>query len=207
MLRAAALLLVLPLLATAQDPQAILSASRSKINGFADITVEFRKTVRFAGGNEGPAVEGKLILKKKKFILHIGAQDVYCNASTLWQVDNDAQEITISTYDPEEGVSPDRIFTISQEDMRSQYAGAEAVNGRMCHKVVLFPLGSTDYVSITVWIDQAASLPRQMMTHYKNGSKVTYTMKTIVSDKQIEDAVFSLNPAQRFPGYAVEDLR
>jgi outer membrane lipoprotein-sorting protein len=200
-------LVLLPLAVAAQNPQAILDASRAKMNGFNDITVEFRKTVRYVNGSEAPAIEGTLIMKKKKFILHIAPLDVYCNTTTLWQVDNQAKEVTVSAYDADEGLSPDRIFTISQDDMRTQYAGAEAIGGKQCHKIVLFPLASTDYVSITVWIDQAAKLPRQMLTKYKNGSKVTYTMKTIVSDKQIDDAAFTLNPTQRYPTYTVEDLR
>jgi outer membrane lipoprotein-sorting protein len=200
------MLLALPFGLRAQDPQAILDAARRKINGFADVTVEFRKTVVFVSGQAPPPVEGKLVLKKPRFILHVGKQDVYCDGTTTWNVDHEAQEITINAYNPQEGLTPDRIFSIGTEQMRSQYAGAEAVNGLMCHKIILFPLQTTDYVSITVWVDQAKNLPRQTMTHYKNGSKITYTMTSIVSDRQISNGAFTYDRA-RNPTYAVEDLR
>lgn len=202
----AVMLMAAPALLHAQDPQAILDAARRKVNGFSDVTVEFRKTVVFVSGQAPPAVEGKLILKKPRFILHVGRQDVYCDGATTWNIDHDAEEITLNTYNPEEGLTPDRIFTIGTEQMRSQYAGAEAVGGLMCHKIILFPLQTTDYVSITVWIDQAKNLPRQSMTHYKNGSKITYTMLSIVSDRQIQNGAFTYDRS-RNPGYAVEDLR
>lgn len=191
--------------AFAQDAERILSKARDKVNNLDAVAVEFKKKVTFQGGNS-TAFSGSFYLKgDDKFSLSIQGQHVISDGRKLYSINAEDQEITIRNIEKGDRLSPDRLFRLSQDDMKSRYEGQEAIAGHSCHRIALFPQGEADYINIVVWIDADEYLPRKMRTNYKNGSVVEYAINSIDTSPDIKASYFKFDKSN-YPGFFVEDL-
>jgi len=201
-----ALFLLLPTLLVGQDPAQLLDKSRTKLNTTRDLEITFKKSAEFVNGGAGSEYTGTLKRQGNAFKLDIQDQTVLNTGQAQYAINHADNEITITENDPESALTPDRLFALTTDNMRSSYGGTEAVGGRSCHKLMLFPLGQADYASITIWLDTQENLPRKILTRYKNGTKITYTVQQLKLNPGFSETAFEFQPAL-YLTYRIEDLR
>lgn len=192
------------------DPEAdkLLKAMRNKVNTAKDLKATFVKTLEMRGATQKPhKTNGTLKFKTGKFKMDFTDQVVVCNGATLWSYLPEEQEITISKYDEKEGFSPDRMFTFSQEKMKTQFNGAETANQKAATKVTLYPVDAKlDYFKVEIWIITAESLPTRLKIWNRNGSIVTYDLTGVAVNTGLADTEFAFD-VKKYPGAEVIDNR
>lgn len=190
----------------AQDKkaEAILAGSRTKVKSLANMVASFNKTFELRGSSKKPVVvKGKIKMKKEKFRVELSDQLVICNGKKMWSYLIEDKECTESDYDPNEGFSPDRIFSISQSNMKTKYDGLETVNGFKAEKITMLANEKrSEYFKVETWIDSGKLLPVQVKIWNRNGSVITFQITNVDTSTQLADTEFTFNPKD-YPGIEV----
>lgn len=198
-----------PSLYAQQDARAekILKNSRNKVNKLKTLEADFNKSTRTNSGKAvGGDYSGKLVMKGSKFRLQLNDQVIICDGSTQWAVNQTDKEVLVSNYDPKEGFTADKLFSVSQEDMKSAYIGQEPIGNIMTDYIELVPKKQEDYFKIKMWVSVNSSLPRKMEIYYRNGTIVTYTMSHLHWNGDVPSTAFAFSKSE-WPGFYIEDMR
>lgn len=204
--------LYLTLLWAQVDPKAdnLIRSSRKKLKSMDYMTVQFSYTME----NRADTTQQRIIRsgtfryrpKQNKFAVDLGDIAVLSDGKTIWQFLKKEKEVNVSSYDPKEGFSLERVFRIYEEDMKVRLDKTETYKGRTTHKISLFPISDhTDYFRVEVWIDAQTELPQRMRISNRDGTVVEYELKNY-NTQPIPDSAFVFDSA-RHPGVKVIDLR
>lgn len=192
------------------DPEAakLLKKAQAKFNSLKDVSVGFKKSLEGGiTGKKAAGFAGTMKLKKDKYRIELSDQLIICNGKTLWHYLKTENEVTVSNYDAKDGFSPDKVFKISQNDMKARYDGADNLAGVATEKVSMFPNNkATDYFRIEVWFEAQKHFPRKMKIFNRNGSVITYELTDFKTDANITEEQFTFN-AGAYPGVELIDNR
>jgi outer membrane lipoprotein-sorting protein len=190
----------------AQDKkaEAILAGSRTKVKSLVNMVASFNKTLELRGSSKKPVfIKGKIKMKKEKFRVELSDQLVICNGKKMWSYLIEDKECTESDYDPNDGFSPDRIFSITQSNMKTKYDGIQTVNGAKAEKITMLANEKrSEYFKVETWIDASKLLPVQVKIWNRNGSVVTFQITNVDTNTQLADTEFTFNPKD-YPGIEV----
>ncbi|MFW5659638.1 MAG: LolA family protein [Bacteroidota bacterium] len=187
-----------------QDAQAtaVLNKARAKVNNMTDLSVTFKKSIKMNSGRAlGTGYTGKLMMKGERFRVNIQNQTVISDGTTQWAINKLDEEVIISKVDEEQAFTPDRLFRLSQKDMRTKYHG---MDGGM-HKVEMIPNKEEDYFKSYIWIGQD-NLPKKMEVYNRNGSIITYAVEDVKYNTGLSASLFAFNKS-KYGDYYIEDMR
>ncbi len=194
------------------DPRAdnLVKASRKKIRSLESFSVEFAYHVENKADTTQKTIHKKGLLRYKpsqnKFHLDLGDMLVICDGKTVWQYLKRENEVTLTSFDPKEGFSLEKVFRIYDQDMKVRLDQTDYAKGRKIHKISMFPVSDrTDYYRVEVWIDEATSLPQQIRFSHRDGTVVTYELRNFAATP-LADNAFTFDPKQ-YPGVQTVDLR
>jgi outer membrane lipoprotein-sorting protein len=174
------------------NPQAdkVIKASQAKFDGLADVTADFTYTLSNPNMKKPVVKKGVVTLKKNKYKIVFADEEMYCNGKYNWVVLKQDEEIVKNDFDPEEGLSPDRLYKVYEKDMKSDYNGVENNN----HKVTLFAKSDDGDIWKTVlWIDKETKLISKAIMYARNGSQYTYEMGNIKTNTGVADGIFNFD--------------
>lgn len=184
--------------------ETILVSAQSKVNTTPSLVANFSKTLELNGSKKKAiSVRGKVKLKKEKFRVELSDQLVICNGKKIWSYLINEKECTVSNYDPAEGFSPDRLFKLSQKNMKIKYDGVETVNGVKAEKVTMLPDDKKiDYYKIEAWVDAFKNFPTKVKVWNRNGSIVTFDITNVNTGANFAENEFDFN-SKDYPGVEI----
>ena len=191
----------------AQDQIAkeILDRLSTTTKSYENISIEFDLVLENINQNIKGLQQGALILAGEKFQLTIDNQTIINNGESQWIYLADMNEVQIIEHDPEDNIiSPNKLFTIYEEDYKYTYVGAKSEKGKRLQIINLFPKESREFIKINIGVDAARNQLERITIHDKNGVTYTYLVKSFESNTPIKPFIF--NTAD-FPGIEVIDLR
>ena len=192
----------------AQDKLAeqILEKLSKTTKAFTSISIEFDHTFtnKSAGINEKNS--GTLILKGEQFRIDMEKQLIVNNGTTHWIYLKEMNELTIMDYDSEDedALSPNKLFTVYNEDYKNAYVEAKSVNGERMHIIDLFPKEIGPIMKIRLTINALKNQISILQLYDKNGGVYTYNIKSFKADLDV--APFNFN-VTNYPEVEVIDLR
>jgi outer membrane lipoprotein-sorting protein len=205
------------------DPKAkaILDEVSKTAKAYSTISATFSVTVKQAN-NTTDVKNGSVIMKggKYKIILDNKVKDVvkkeeyYNDGKTTWVYIEKQKEVTIDyAPDPtkkkaENSISPNDIFTIHEKGFKYTFIKEETQNGRVVQIINLFPEkpDKKNYHTVKVTIDKLKKQIINVVFLNKDGSSITYNVKTFTPNTEISDAMFQFD-LKAHPGTSVIDLR
>ena len=192
----------------AQDKLAeqILEKLSKTTKAFTSISIEFDYTFtnKSAGINEKNS--GTLILKGEQFRIDMEKQLIVNNGTTHWIYLKEMNELTIMDYDSEDedALSPNKLFTVYNEDYKNAYVQAKSINGERMHIIDLFPKESGPIMKIRLTINALKNQISILALYDKNGGVYTYNIKNFKSNLDVVPFNFD---ATNYPEMEVIDLR
>ena len=192
----------------AQDELAtdILAKLSEITKAYTSITIEFDHTFtnKSAGINEKNS--GTLILKGEQFRIDMEKQLIVNNGTTHWIYLKEMNELTIMDYDSEDedALSPNKLFTVYNEDYKNAYVQAKSINGERMHIIDLFPKESGPIMKIRLTINALKNQISILALYDKNGGVYTYNIKSFKADLDVVPFNFD---ATNYPEVEVIDLR
>ena len=173
---------------------------------YSSISIEFDHifTNKSAGINEKS--RGKLDLEGENFRIDMPQQLIINNGTTHWIYLKEMNEVQIMDYDleDEDALSPNKLFTVYDEDYKSAYVEAKSVNGVRMHIINLFPKESGPIMKIRLTINALKSQISILALYDKNGGIYTYNIKSFKTNQELPP--FNFNTTNH-PDVEVIDLR
>lgn len=211
-------------LSAQQDPKAkaILDEVSKTAKAYTSITATFSMTIENPN-NTKDVQEGSLILKGKKYKVILSKKvkdkvkkEEYRNdTKTTCNYSESSSEVTVD-YAPDpnkanakNGMNLADIFTIHEKGFKFSFEKESTVNGRVMQIINLYPekADGKSYHTIKVTVDKLKKQIVSMTMLNNNGSKITYTIKTLTPNLQVNDTEFEFNVKNYPAGTTVVDLR
>ena len=192
----------------AQDELAeqILENLSETTKDFTSISIEFDHTFtnKSAGINEKNS--GTLILKGEQFRIDMEKQLIVNNGTTHWIYLKEMNELTIMDYDSEDedALSPNKLFTVYNEDYKNAYVEAKSINEERMHIIDLFPKESGPIMKIRLTINALKNQISILQLYDKNGGVYTYNINNFKSNLDVVPFNFD---ATNYPEVEIIDLR
>jgi outer membrane lipoprotein-sorting protein len=190
----------------AQDPLAkeALDKLRSTTKSYKNMTIGFDFIIENKSQNIKETQQGILVLQEDKFILEMDAQTIINNGESQWVYLSDMNEVQIMEHDPEEEMTPNKLFTIYENGYKYTYIGASSVQGKRLQLIDLFPEESGDFMKINIAIDAVKNEIYRIRMHDKNGGTYTYLVNSFKSNTKTKPFYFD---NEKHQGVEVIDLR
>ena len=178
------LLLAISSILFAQDPVAkeALEKLRATTKSYKNMTVAFDFIIENKSQNIKETQQGILVLQEDNFRLEMDAQTIINDGESQWVYLADMNEVQIMEHDPEEEMTPNKLFTIYENGYKYTYVGASSEKGKRLQLIDLFPEESGEFMKINIAIDAAKNEIYRIRMHDKNGGTYTYLVNSFKSN-------------------------
>ncbi len=197
-------------LAQAQDPKArqILDAMSKKYQSMKVFRADFNQTLENTSSKVKENVEGEITVMGNKFRLKTEDQEIINNGNTIWTYIKSENEVNISENDPEdEGMTPNKIFTMYKKGYKSAYIEEAKVDGELCDVIELSPEDRNDPVfKVRLNISKKDKSLKSWVMFRNNGNRYTYSITDFTPNPNVDNNYFAFDKT-KFKGVKVIDLR
>jgi outer membrane lipoprotein-sorting protein len=193
-------------LTVAQDQKAIkiLNDSKSKMEGMADFTANFKYSVKAATRNAATKT-GKIKYKKGKFRITLPDQEMICDKRKIWVYMKKDNEVNVSPYDKDSGIDIEQIFKTYQNSAKARYTGEESIGAIACHKIEIATTDKKlDYNQVKLWINTKTNFLEKATLVDRRQTATTYEFSNVKTNNGFTDKEFEFNTA-KYPGVKVYD--
>ena len=209
-LLAALFTLVSSLQVQAQDATALLTKLSNKAKTYSTIEATFKSTLIDSRNNLRVEQRGTLFLKGKRYQIDLGDFMVVSDGVTVWTYEKEMNECYIeNAADMEQdGIDPAKLFTIWEDNFRSELKGKVNIGGVNCTQVNLYPKGSEkrSFHTIQLFVDEAKLQVVRVIVKGREGSDVQYDVTKFTPNVALADDRFKFNKA-KYPGVKMVDNR
>ena len=173
-------------------------------------TMQFHYTLKTTKDDKTLGVsEGDFYLKGSKYKTNFGGQQLYCDGTSIWSYDKDANEVSIYEYDPDDDqnlMNPQRVLKDWASNFRAKFIRDEFTNNVQYSIVDLTPKTSQSYYRIRVYIVKTSLKIAKIAVYEKDNTVYTYSITQFKSDIPLEDKLFVFDKT-KYPGVEVNDMR
>ena len=190
----------------AQDQVAkdVLDKLSATTKSYKNTTIGFDFIIENKSQNIKETQQGILVLQEDNFRLEMDAQTIINDGESQWVYLADMNEVQIMENDPEEEMTPNKLFTIYENGYKYTYVGASSEKGKRLQLIDLFPKESGEFMKINIAIDAAKNEIYRIRMHDKNGGTYTYLVNSFKSNTAIKPFYFN---NEKHQGVEVIDLR
>ena len=203
-----ALLVALSISLFAQDQVAkdVLDKLSKTTKSYKNIIIDFDFILENKSQHINNKQTGRLEMQENKFRLVIDDQTIINDGKSQWVYLAAMNEVQIMEHDPEDDMmSPNKLFTIYEEDYKYTYVGVESENGKRLQIIDLFPEESSAFIKVTLAVDAAKNQLSRISIFDKNGGTYTYKVNTFTTNST-NFTPFTFNLSD-YPDVEVIDLR
>lgn len=173
-------------------------------------TMQFHYTLKTTKDDKTLGVsEGDFYLKGSKYKTNFGGQQLYCDGTSIWSYDKDANEVSIYEYDPDDDqnlMNPQRVLKDWASNFRAKFIRDEFTNNVQYSIVDLTPKTSQSYYRIRVYIVKTSLKIAKIAVYEKDNTVYTYSITQFKSDIPLDDKLFVFDKT-KYPGVEVNDMR
>ena len=188
--------------------KAILTAVSKKINSLKSLKANFALHLLSANGKTKQTKKGSFYMKGSKYRVSLGDQEIISDNKTLWTYVKAANEVQVSTYNPnEQTISPTKLFTnFYDKEYKYRYMGTKTVAGKPCDMIELTPVASgKQFSKVELAVDKSSTIVGGNV-YEKNGNQYKYEVSGFTPNANVSDALFTFDK-KKYPGVEVVDLR
>ena len=173
-------------------------------------TMQFHYTLKTTKDDKTLGVsEGDFYLKGSKYKTNFGGQQLYCDGTSIWSYDKDANEVSIYEYDPDDDqnlMNPQRVLVGWASNFRAKFIRDEFQNNVQYSIVDLTPKTAQSYYRIRVFIVKTSLKIAKIAVYEKDNTIYTYSIEQFKSDIPLDDKLFVFDKT-KYPGVEVNDMR
>lgn len=198
------------------DPKAkvILDKMSAKYKNMNSFRAEFKYTLTSNTNKKTDTFEGVITVKKNKYRIKIGHQEIFNNNKTVWTYLEDAKEVSITNFEPDPNdplQTPTQIFEMYQKGFKYLYLGERVIDGVAYDVVDLAPenpkQSKVKFFKIQLLIDKRDnSLKSWEMFENQNINRYSFSVKKLVPNVNVDDNYFVFD-TKAYPAVEVVDLR
>jgi len=154
--------------------------------------------------------EGTIWMKGLKYKIEVNEFIVYYNGEKLFSQNTDAEEVYVSTPDPDQPgylqAVPIKIIKAYEQDFKYMYIGSKAFHGKERVEIQLYPIDVTGpYSMLKIFVNPHSLKLEAFQLKHKEGIQYTMFLTDIKGNQTFEEALFQFEPTE-FPDTEMIEL-
>jgi outer membrane lipoprotein-sorting protein len=188
----------------------ILTEVSKKYDSYQTVQASFSFSA-IQGSNKSAYTDaGILYLDKKNNRYHItmNSQDMISDTKSLYTILKEEKEVQIAAIENStDAIDPSNIFSFYKTGFKYNLVANEKAGNTILNVVQLTPTDTKkNYSKIKLRINKTTKLIYDATIYDKNGGQYSYTIKSQVPNKNLDNSLFSFNKS-KYSGYEIVDLR
>ena len=192
----------------AQDADALLNRLSDKAKSYEACEISYISTLVDLKNDFELTQEGLVQIQGEKFHLDLGDYVIYSDGETVWTYEPEMNDCYVDDAETmkEEGMDPAMLFTVWEQEFKREWVGVEQIEGRTCAHINLYASADKPYHTLQVYIDEAALELVRVVMKGREGSDVTYTVRSFSTSLDAKPTMFVF-PSDKHPGVNLIDNR
>lgn len=190
------------------DAEAIIEKTAKRYQQWKGMYIVFAANIRSDANGVAESFEGKIRMKKDKFVLQTPDMTVWFDGATQWTYMQRTDEVNINTPEGSDlrALNPMLLLNDYKKDFNVSYIGeSTSANAKMAWDIALVPKKKDDIEKIELQIEKNTSLPAKLVVTARNNLRSVFTVQTI-REEEFPDATFTF-PTADYPDAEIIDLR
>ena len=193
-----------------QTADAILSQLSEKAKNYGTISASYTSTMIDLKNDFTEEMSGTILIDGDKFNLDLSDYVIVSDGVTVWTFDTEANECYMDDVEIliEEGMDPSKIFTIWEDDFKTESKGMSVVNDVECTQINLYPIGGDEkpYHTIQLFVDENKMEITKVVVKGREGNDTEYMINSFETGVSTPAGSFEFNKSS-YPGVEIIDNR
>lgn len=206
-----AFVLLLSFSSQAQDAakaKTLLNEVNAKVKGYNNIGIDFKYVLKNTSENINQETRGDVVIEGDKYLLNILGVTRIFDGKTLYTINPEDEEVTISkdNSDDEGSITPSKMLSFYQNGYTYKMDIVQNVNGRKIQYVKLFPIDTNSEIKhVLLGIDAQTKHIYNLIETGKNGTTTTLTVNSFKTNEPISKGLFTFDK-NKYKGYYINKL-
>lgn len=206
-----ALVLLLSFSSHAQDAakaKTLLNEVNTKVKGYNNISIDFKYVLKNTSENINQETRGDVVIEGDKYLLNILGVTRIFDGKTLYSINPEDEEVTISkdNSDDESSITPSKMLSFYQNGYTYKMDIVQNVDGRKIQYVKLFPSDTNSEIKhVLLGIDAQTKHIYNLIETGKNGTTTTLTVNSFKTNEPISKGLFTFDK-NKYKGYYINKL-
>lgn len=206
-----AIVLLISFSSHAQDAakaKTLLNEVNSKVKSYKNISIDFKYVLKNTAENINQETRGDVVIEGDKYLLNILGVTRIFDGKTLYTVNPEDEEVTISkdNSDDEGSITPSKMLSFYQNGYTYKMDIAQNVNGRKIQYVKLIPIDSNSEIKyVLLGIDAQTKHIYNLIETGKNGTTTTLTVNSFKTNEPISKGLFTFDK-NKYKDYYINKL-
>ncbi len=186
----------------------LLNEVSQKVKSYDNIVVDFKYVLENTAENIKQETRGDVSLKGELYRLNLMGITRVFDGNKLYTIVPEDEEITISTYNPNEdqGVTPSKMLTFYEDGYTYKWDTTQDIKGRKIQYIKLNPIDSeAEIKEILLGIDVQTKHIYNLIQKQDNGTKVTIKVNSFKTNEPLSNNLFSFDES-KYAGYYINRL-
>ncbi len=192
----------------AAKAKALLNEVNTKVKGYNNIKIDFKYVLKNTSENINQETRGDVVIEGDKYLLNILGVTRIFDGKTLYTVNPEDEEVTISkdNSDDEGSITPSKMLSFYQNGYTYKMDIVQNVNGRKIQYVKLFPIDTNSEIKhVLLGIDAQTKHIYNLIETGDNGTTTTLTVNSFKTDEPISKGLFTFDK-NKYKGYYINKL-
>lgn len=193
-----------------QDADALLNKLSNQAKSYGSIEATYTSKMVDRVSDFESTQSGKIYVDGSKYHLDIGEYIIVSDGITIWTYEPGVNDCYIDDAEvmAEEGLDPAKLFTIWEDDFKTEWKGPSKVKGQSLIQINLYPLSADEkpFHTIQLFIDESALELKRAIVKGRDGTDMTYDVETFNPRAKVAASKFTFKPSD-YPGVNLVDNR
>jgi outer membrane lipoprotein-sorting protein len=206
-----AIVILLSFSANAQEAEkakALLNEVNTKVKSYENISIDFKYVLKNMSENINQETRGDVVIEGDKYLLNILGVTRIFDGKTLYSINPEDEEVTISkdNTDDESSITPSKMLSFYKEGYTYAMDIVQNISGRKIQYIKLNPIDTHSEIKhILLGIDAQTKNIYNLIEVGKNGTNTTLTVNSFKTNQPISKTLFTFD-ANKYKGYYINKL-
>ncbi|MEZ4803529.1 MAG: outer membrane lipoprotein carrier protein LolA [Gelidibacter sp.] len=192
----------------AAKAKALLNEVNAKVKSYNNISIDFKYVLKNTAENINQETRGDVVIEGDKYLLNILGVTRIFDGKTLYTINPEDEEVTISkdNSDDESSITPSKMLSFYQNGYTYKMDIVQNINGRKIQYVKLIPIDTNSEIKhVLLGIDAQTKHIYNLIETGKNGTTTTLTVNSFKTNEPISKGLFTFDK-NKYKGYYINKL-
>jgi outer membrane lipoprotein-sorting protein len=179
--------------------EALLTEVSTKIKAYKNISLDFKYELTNVSENINQETRGDVVIDGEKYKLNILGVTRVFDGKTLYTINPEDEEVTISSDNTEDEstITPSKMLSFYEDGYTYKMDIIQNVKGRKIQYVKLNPIDTNSEIKyILLGIDATTKHIYNLIEVGSNGTKTTLTVNSFKTDEPISKTLFTFDKSK-----------
>ncbi|QDO94060.1 outer membrane lipoprotein carrier protein LolA [Formosa sediminum] len=188
--------------------KALLDQVSSKVKSYDNIALDFKYVLQNTAENINQETRGDVVMEGDKYILNILGITRIFDGKTLYSINPEDEEVTISEENPEDeaSITPSKMLSFYTHGYTYKMDAEKNIKGRKIQFVKLIPMDSNSEIKhVLLGIDPQTKHIYNLIEVGQNSTQTTLTVTSFKTNQTLSKSLFTFDK-NKYKNYYINKL-